>query len=90
MKASKRTARITTSTRPRGGKTLEQRITGLEKVVAAMIGAMSSSIDTDEAKPDEADLAVALDHYTNPLDPEYDAEFTAELRRIRPDWFDEN
>ncbi len=90
MKASKRTARRTTGTRPRRHETLEQRITGLEKVVAAMIEVMPRSVETDETQPDEAELAGALDRYTNPLDPEYDAKFTAELRRIRPDWFDEN
>ena len=40
-------------------------------------------------KDEERELAEALEHYTNPDDPQYDAEFTAELRRIRPDWFND-
>ncbi len=36
----------------------------------------------------EHELAEALDRYTDPNYPEYDAKFDAEIRRIRPDWFD--
>lgn len=90
MKASKRTVRRTTGTRPRKNARLEQRVTSLEKAVATLIAVMPRMIEDDDAEPDEAELAVALERYTNPLDPEYDAKFTAELRRIRPDWFEEN
>ncbi len=90
MKASKRTARRTASTRPRGAQTLEHPVTSPEKAVATLIAVMPRMIEDDDAEPDEAVLAEALHRYTNPLDPEYDAEFTTELRRIRPDWFEEN
>jgi hypothetical protein len=45
----------------------------------------------DQAAKEEAamDLAEAVDRYTDPDDPEYDAEFDAALRRLRPDWFEE-
>ena len=33
------------------------------------------------------ELAIALAHYTTPSDPQYDPEFDAEIRRLRPDWF---
>jgi hypothetical protein len=36
----------------------------------------------------EAELAEALERYTDPDDPEYDPVFTEKLRRLRPDWFD--
>ena len=39
------------------------------------------------ARDAEHELAVALEHYTTPGDPEYDVEFDAEIRRSRPDWF---
>ncbi len=38
----------------------------------------------------EQELAEALDRYTNPMSPEYDADFHAEVRAIRPDWFDDD
>ena len=36
----------------------------------------------------ESDLAETLDTCTDPGHPAYDPEFTAKLRKIRPDWFD--
>ena len=36
----------------------------------------------------EACLTAALERYTDPNHPEYDAEFDKEIRRLRPDWFD--
>jgi hypothetical protein len=36
---------------------------------------------------DEHELAVSLDNYTDPNHPEYDAEFDAKIRELRPDWF---
>lgn len=41
-------------------------------------------------KIDEAELADALERYTNPDDPEYDPEFDAKIRKLRPDWFGED
>ena len=38
----------------------------------------------------EAELAEALDRYTDPLDPEYDPAFTKQLRELRPDWFEDD
>lgn len=38
----------------------------------------------------ERELAVALKRHTDESSDDYDADFTAELRRIRPDWFDES
>ena len=35
----------------------------------------------------EQELAQALENYTNPNHPEYDAEFDKKIRSIRPDWF---
>jgi hypothetical protein len=35
----------------------------------------------------EHELAEALSHYTDPNDPEYDAEFDKKIRQLRPDWF---
>lgn len=35
----------------------------------------------------EKELAEALDNYTNPEHPDYDPEFDATIRRLRPDWF---
>ena len=37
---------------------------------------------------EEAELAEALEHYTDPDDPEYDEEFDKQIRALRPDWFD--
>jgi hypothetical protein len=37
----------------------------------------------------EHELAEALARYTDPDDPEYDPEFDREIRRLRPDWFEE-
>ena len=34
-------------------------------------------------------LAECLENYTNPDHPEYDAEFDAHIRQLRPDWFAE-
>lgn len=36
---------------------------------------------------EEHELALALERYTTPGNPEYDPDFTRELRRLRPDWF---
>ncbi|HEX8324735.1 MAG TPA: hypothetical protein VF595_12580 [Tepidisphaeraceae bacterium] len=36
----------------------------------------------------EHELAVALESYTNPNHPEYDPEFDAQIRALRPDWFE--
>lgn len=36
----------------------------------------------------ETALAIAFDTYTNPAHPEYDHAFDAEIRRLRPDWFE--
>ena len=39
----------------------------------------------------ESELAEALEAYTDPDHPEFDPEFDAEIRSLRPDWFeDEN
>lgn len=35
----------------------------------------------------EAELAEALEAYTTPGDPQYDPEFDAKIRALRPDWF---
>jgi hypothetical protein len=35
----------------------------------------------------EQELASALEHCTNPSDPEYDADFDKQIRQLRPDWF---
>lgn len=44
----------------------------------------------DERTPErENELAEALERYTDPDDPEYDPDFAAEIRRLRPDWFAE-
>lgn len=37
----------------------------------------------------EHELAEALDNYTNPAHPDFDPVFNAEIRRLRPDWFDD-
>jgi hypothetical protein len=37
---------------------------------------------------EEHELAVALDNYTNPKHPEYDAKFTKKIKKLRPDWFE--
>ena len=37
----------------------------------------------------ENELGEALENYTNPAHPEYDAEFSAEIKKIRPDWIKE-
>ena len=42
---------------------------------------------TELNQPTEAELAEALDAYTDPKNPEYDAAFDREIRRLRPDWF---
>ncbi len=34
-------------------------------------------------------LAEALSKYTNPLSPEYQPEFDAQIRSLRPDWFED-
>ena len=34
----------------------------------------------------EHDLAVALDAYTDPTHPEYDADFTDKIGQLRPEW----
>jgi hypothetical protein len=34
-----------------------------------------------------AELGETLDRYTDPNDPEYDAEFDKKIRALRPDWF---
>jgi hypothetical protein len=36
---------------------------------------------------EEHELAEALDHYTDLTHPEYDPEFDAKIRKLRPDWF---
>lgn len=38
---------------------------------------------------DESELAEALEAYTDPSNPEYDPEFDREIRKLRPDWFDD-
>lgn len=43
--------------------------------------------ELDERDEDEAELAHALERHTDPNDPLFDPEFTAELQRLRPDWF---
>jgi hypothetical protein len=35
----------------------------------------------------EAELAMALEKYMTPGNAEYDPDFDAEIRRLRPDWF---
>lgn len=46
-------------------------------------------MEAEEADMDrEAELAEALDAYTDPTHPEYDPEFDKKIRRLRPDWFD--
>ena len=45
------------------------------------------AVDLAEQDDAEADLALALQRYTDPSDPIYDPDFTAELQRLRPDWF---
>jgi hypothetical protein len=35
----------------------------------------------------EHELAVAFEAYTDPISPQYDSEFDAEIRRLRSDWF---
>jgi hypothetical protein len=40
------------------------------------------------ADAEEAELAHALDAYTTPGNPEYDPEFDAHIRALRPDWFE--
>jgi hypothetical protein len=37
----------------------------------------------------EQELASALERYTDPSNPEYDAEFDKQIRQLRPDWFAE-
>lgn len=38
----------------------------------------------------EEELAIALENYTNPNHPEYDKNFDEEIRRVRPDWFEDS
>lgn len=38
---------------------------------------------------DEHELALALERYTDPNNPEFDAVFNAQIRKLRPDWFTE-
>mgnify|MGYP003580000454 CR=1 FL=1 len=42
------------------------------------------------AKTRTQELAEALDNYTDPTHPEYDAEFDKQIRTLRPDWFTEH
>lgn len=42
------------------------------------------------ADAEEAELAEALEAYTTPSHPEYDPEFDAEIRALRPEWFDDD
>jgi hypothetical protein len=35
----------------------------------------------------EETLAIALDAYTDPMNPEYDPEFDREIRKAAPHWF---
>jgi hypothetical protein len=39
-------------------------------------------------EPDaDDDLGAALDRYTDPNHPEFDPEFTKDIKELRPDWF---
>ncbi len=40
-------------------------------------------------EPEDEDLGEALGNYTNPDHPEYDPAFDAEVRKLRPDWFED-
>jgi len=46
-------------------------------------------LQTEWQENDEAELANALENYTNPNHPEYDPEFTKQIKALRPDWFAE-
>jgi hypothetical protein len=43
--------------------------------------------DPGGPNPGPAELAEALDAYTDPSHPDYDAEFDRRIRTLRPDWF---
>ena len=41
-------------------------------------------------RPTDEELGDALRRYTDPNDPEYDPKFDKEIRKLRPDWFDDD